>query len=266
MGVLGVVLCEVLELEFADLLGADPEVTRVTVVENDQSARLIEAFEVGGVGKLHRISRVDGFTPNGGSEFEVLVCVLELALHSRKKTLQEGVVEAAREIGSRADALLLGYGLCGNALEHPEALLADAGVPIFIPVDEDHPVDDCVGMVIGGREAYYGEQCKVAGTFFMTPGWTFHWKRIFDKEFGGMSPEMARKLFAGYERSLLLSTPLMSEDEMRRNAADFNELFDCRSELRRGTLKILEDSWLAAKQCVKASTQPDLTASAVAGR
>ena len=34
----------------------------------------------------------------------------------------------------------------------PDELLADAGVPGFIPMDQDHPVDDCVGLIIGGRE------------------------------------------------------------------------------------------------------------------
>jgi hypothetical protein len=64
---------------------------------------------------------------------EVLVNVLELGLHNRKQMLQEGLVEAACEMGARVDALLLGYGLCGNALRNPDELLSDAGVPIFIP-------------------------------------------------------------------------------------------------------------------------------------
>jgi hypothetical protein len=251
MGVLGVILCEVLELEFAHLLGADPEVTRITVVEDDPSARLTEALESNGVRNLYRVSQINDFVPDAGDEFEVLVRVLELALHSRKKNLQTGLVEAAQEMSPHVDALLLGYGLCGNALEKPQELFSDAGVPVFIPTDEDHAVDDCIGMLIGGREAYYGEQCNVAGTFFMTPGWTYHWKRILDREFGGMTLEMAKRLFADYKRSLLLSTSLMPEDEMRRNAAEFNELFDCRSERREGTLKILDDTWKTARSFVK---------------
>ena len=53
-------------------------------------------------------------------------------------------------MGRHVDAIVLGYGLCGNALQKPEELLVDAGVPIFIPMDQDHPVDDCVGLIIGG--------------------------------------------------------------------------------------------------------------------
>jgi hypothetical protein len=137
--------------------------------------------------------------------------------------------------------------LCGNALEKPDELLADAGVPIFIPMDEDHPVDDCVGLVIGGRRNYYEEQCKVAGTFFMIPGWTCHWRRMFEREFGSLSVDMARRLFKNYERSLLIPTPIMTEGTMHQNAIEFNTRFGLREEIRQGTLDILIDSWNSAK-------------------
>jgi hypothetical protein len=68
---------------------------------------------------------------------------------------QEGLAAAGKEMGARVDALLLDYGLCGNALAEPAALLAESGVPAFIPWDEEHPVDDCVGLIIGLRENYY---------------------------------------------------------------------------------------------------------------
>ncbi len=68
-------------------------------------------------------------------------------------------------------------------------------------MDTDHPVDDCVGLLIGGRNTYYGEQCKEPGTFFMLPGWTHHWDRMFEAEFGSMSVDMAKRLFKDYKRS-----------------------------------------------------------------
>jgi len=77
----------------------------------------------------------------------------------------------------------------------PEELLSEAGVPIFIPMDDDHPVDDCIGLLIGGRNCYYGEQRKIAGTSFMIPDWTYHWKRLFDQDFGNMSLDIVKRLF-----------------------------------------------------------------------
>jgi len=248
MGILGILTCEILELEFARLLATDKEVSRITVLEDERSAHLIAALESRKKDNLKRIANLKGFTPAAEFPLEVLVGVLELALHNRKHTLQQGLIEAALAFGPHVDALMLGYGLCGNALEKPEELLSDAGVPVFIPMDEDHPVDDCIGLLIGGRERYYGEQCQVAGTFFMIPGWTYHWQRMFEQEFGNLSPEMAKRLFKDYERSLLISTPIMSLEEMKQNSKAFNELLGLRTEVCQGTLSILQKTWDTAKK------------------
>ncbi len=248
MGILGVLTCEILELEFARLLATDKDVHRITVLEDERSAHLIAALESIKKDNLKRITSLKAFTPAAQTPLEVLVGVLELALHNRKHTLQQGLIEAARAFGPHVDALMLGYGLCGNALEKPEELLSDAGVPIFIPMDEDHPVDDCIGLLIGGRERYYREQCRVAGTFFMIPGWTTHWTRMFEQEFGNLSPEMAKRLFKHYERSLLISTPIMSLEDMKQNSKAFNELFGLRTEVCQGTLSILNKTWERAKK------------------
>jgi hypothetical protein len=257
MSVLGILTCEILELEFVHLLDSDKDVERITVVQDGRSARLIEAFDSIKAENLNLIADLDAFTPAPDGRFEILIQVLELALHSRKKILQEGLIDAAGILSPHVDALLLGYGLCGNALEKPDELLSDAGVPIFIPMDEDHPVDDCVGLLIGGRECYYGEQCKVAGTFFMIPGWTYHWRRMFEHEFGKMTPEILNMMFEHYERSLMVTTPTMSLEQMRRNSAEFNKKFGFRTETRKGTLDILNETWDSAKMFVLSKTDSD---------
>lgn len=175
---------------------------------------------------------------------------MELALHNRKRNLQDGLVKAAKDMGRHVDAIFLGYGLCGNALQKPHELLADAGVPIFIPMDQDHPVDDCVGLIIGGRDCYYREQCRVAGTFFMIPGWTRHWKELFKKEYGKFDVEFTRRIFgmSNYERSLLIPNPALPVKEMRQNIAEFNHLFGFRTELLQGSLDILDKTWESAKE------------------
>jgi hypothetical protein len=254
MAILGVLTCEILELEFAELLAADKEVGRITVLEDERSARLIAALESTDKDKLNRITHLKDFTPDPEIALEVLVGVLELALHIRRHTLQQGLIEAALEFGPRVDALMLGYGLCGNAFEKPGELLSDAGVPVFIPMDMDHPVDDCIGLIIGGRKRYYEEQCRVAGTFFMIPGWTYHWKRMFEQEFGNLSAEMAKRLFKHYERSLLIQTPSMCLAEMRQNIGAFNEMFGFRTDVCEGTHRILLKTWDSVKAYLNPKT------------
>ncbi|MGD9368044.1 MAG: DUF1638 domain-containing protein [Desulfobacteraceae bacterium] len=246
MGLLGILTCEILELEFAYLLGTDPAVSQITVLEDARSARLIEALDSGGFQNVRRIPHIKDFFPEPSEHLEVLVRVLELALHRSKETLQRGLVGAAREMSRHVDALLLGYGLCGSALEDPEELL-DVEVPVFVPIDGDHPVDDCVGLILGGRDRYYAEQCQVPGTFFMTPGWSRHWKRLFGQNFGDVEREAAKRLFAHYERTLLIMTPVMPQDEMKQRAHAFSRLLGLRVQEREGTLDILSQALQTAK-------------------
>jgi hypothetical protein len=251
MGVLGILTCEILELEFAHLLREDPDVVRVTVLQDSKSDRFIKYIEKSNkIKRFEKIHHVKDYNPDPECRFEVLIQVLELALHNRKKVLQQGLLEAAKGVSHTVDALFLGYGLCGNALEDPHGLLAGADVPIFLPCDDGHPVDDCVGLLLGGREQYYAEQCKIAGTFFMTPGWTHHWKRIFDQDYGNLSVDLAKRLFRHYERSLLIATPIMTREEMRQNVEDFNHLFGFRAETMEGTLHLLDETWQIAKDFV----------------
>lgn len=250
MPVLGVITCEILELEFAHLLANDREIADITVLADSYSLGMLNALESRNI-IPRRIPIARQFSANGSGELEVLVRVMELALHNRKRNLQDGLAKAAKEMGRHVNALVLGYGLCGNALEKPHELLAGAGVPIFIPMDQDHPVDDCVGLIIGGREGYYREQCRVAGTFFMIPGWTRHWKELFIKEYGKFDVAFTKRIFSNYERSLLIPNPVLSVEEMRQNIAEFNHLFGFRTELLQGTLDMLSETWKSAKEYLK---------------
>lgn len=150
------------------------------------------------------------------------------------------------------DAILLGYGLCGNALKDHDELLPASVVPVLLPMDGDHPVDDCVGLIIGGRENYYEEQCRVAGTTFINSGFSRHWETMLHK---GRTAEkfglvMMKRLMASYERSLLLPTPVASERELALGIQEFNKIYGLRTEVRLGTLDILEKAWSSAKQLV----------------
>jgi hypothetical protein len=246
MAVLGIIICETLELEFAYLLANDHEIDGITVLENAASGRLIQALESKGIRNMQRIPHIKSFRLETSRNLEVLVRVLELSLHGRRNTLRRAVASAAREMAACADSLLLGYGLCGNAFEDMKELL-NVNMPVFVPMDNGHPVDDCVGLLLGGRDCYYAEQRKVAGTFFMTPGWTSHWRKIFNKDFCGGAPDMLNRIFAGYRRSLLIVTPVMDEDEMKLNTAEFNQKLGLRVEACQGTVELLTRAWQSAK-------------------
>lgn len=246
MAVLGIITCETLELEIAWLLANDPDITGVTVLEDSTSGRLIRALESRRVRNVRCVPHVNSFRPEPSRHPEVLVRVLDLSLHGKRNTLRRAVASAAREMAPRVDSLLLGYGLCGNAFDDLQMLL-DVDVPVFIPMDDDRPVDDCVGLLLGGRDCYHAEQRKVAGTFFMTPGWAWHWRKMFNRDFCGNAPGKVKRIFAGYRRSLLVVTPVMGEDEMKRNVDEFNGMLGFVCEARRGTMELLTRAWQSAK-------------------
>src|SRR5690242_9815360 len=135
MAVLGVLTCEILELEFAHLLTRDPDVAHVAVLDDTFAARFVMALGSAGRHRPKRIPLIRSFSPHSSDALEVLVRVLKIALHNRKKLLQEALLKAAKEMSRYVDGIVLGYGLCGNALERPEELLREVGVPIFIPMD-----------------------------------------------------------------------------------------------------------------------------------
>lgn len=252
MAVMGIITCEILELEFAHMLAMDADLEKVTVLENRRSARLTEALEARSCRHLQRIPHIRSFCADPAARLEAVVRVLEVALHRNKKILQRALKRAAHELAGSVDALLLGYGLCGNALENVTELL-DVGIPVFVPIDHGHPVDDCVGLLIGGRDRYYAEQCRTPGTVFMIPGFTSHLHEIVQGDFEDTDHCGLKRMFKRYERALLVVTPVMPEEEMIMNSKDFNGLLGLHTEVCQGTLEILHDTWLAAKEYLKDS-------------
>lgn len=256
MGVLGVISCQTLELEFAYLMVNDPDVASVTVMKDHYADGIVEGLERYGGVAPRSILYIGEYLPSPSNGLDVLVRVLKIGLHAVIKDLRAGVVGAVKEMGPYVDAILLGYGLCGNAMENPEELFAGTPVPVFLPMDEGHPVDDCVGLIIGGRENYYEEQCKCAGTMFMNSGFARHWESLGENTTGPMGsshPGILKRLLANYQRTLLLPTPVMSEEEMASSVREFNERYGLRSEVRPGTLEILAQTWRAAKESVLAA-------------
>jgi hypothetical protein len=117
-------------------------------------------------------------------------------------------------------------------------------------MDGDHLADDCIGVLLGGRRPYRAELLRAAGTFFVTPGWALHWRRILTEEALGASPSMLRRVFSGYRRMLFVVTPAMEEEEMRLRVGDLNQVLDLSLESRSGSVEMLSRAWKAARDAV----------------
>lgn len=62
----------------------------------------------------------------------------------------------------RLDAVVLGFGLCGGAAEGLRA----GRLPLVIP-----RADDCIALLLGGRERYYTELSARDGIYWLSSGW-----------------------------------------------------------------------------------------------
>lgn len=251
MPTMGLIACQILELELAYLLSRDPDIHEIIVIDDEYGRVLIKELKTQSRHTVIRVAEHGEYFPTDDHRLTVRIKIMEVGLHSVIKKLRKEVLVAAKQMSPYVDALFLGYGLCGNALEDPEELFAAERIetPVFIPMDTDHPVDDCIGLLIGGREKYYEEQCKVAGTMFMTPGFTRYWDTFIRRgnREGKLDWEISRLLFRHYERNLYLTTPVLPLQQMMDNTAEFNKHHGFRNEVRDGTLDMLEENWAAAK-------------------
>ena len=73
MALLGIITCEVLELEFAHLLRNDPEVLAVTILENQYSEKLAEIITRETKIKPQLIASLAEYSPPTASGLEVIV-------------------------------------------------------------------------------------------------------------------------------------------------------------------------------------------------
>ncbi len=58
-------------------------------------------------------------------------------------------------------------------------------------------------------------------------------------------------MFEHYERTLLISNPVMSNEEMREDIREFVEMFGFRVEACQGTMSILQRTWEEARRSLR---------------
>jgi len=98
------------------------------------------------------------------SPHQVDIEFLPKGLHDRggpamREHLQQAI---GRADAQRWDAVLLGYGLCGNGV----AGLASGALPLVIP-----RAHDCIALLMGGRERYQSYFERNSGVYFRSTGW-----------------------------------------------------------------------------------------------
>jgi len=133
---------------------------------------------------------------------------LDVALHRTPKRLTaalQAAIDAVEGNGRDGlEAIVLGYGLCSNAVLGLRA----RRLPLVVP-----RVDDCVALVLGSNEAFAEQARQAVGTYYLSRGWidsrctVFHEHELMVEKYGEeRALSMTRLLLAHYTRLVLVDT------------------------------------------------------------
>ena len=192
------------------------------------------------------------------SAHEVIVSDLSASLHVDPLPLRDRIQEEVDRIEAAdpdADAILLGYGLCGGAT----AGLIARTRPLVLP-----RAHDCATIFLGSRERYEQEHAATPGTYWFTEdnvkrgdalkGWMLgdsgrsdnvnatyqEYVEKYGQENADYLMEALGEWQSHYERGAFLETGLAEDDAAQRRAREESELRGWRFESVLSDLTLIE--------------------------
>jgi hypothetical protein len=160
------------------------------------------------------------FLPDG-----VEVEVFEISQHTNPKLLKSALQTAIDNADSKHDVILLGYGLCSNAVVGLKTQHARLVIP---------KIHDCIGIFLGSHRAYL-EEMAIEPTFFLTQGYINGYRRDqsgplsefarVERRFGTEKAEkIVGTMMRAYKRLVYIRTPgsleIASDRSYAREMAD----------------------------------------------
>jgi hypothetical protein len=171
--------------------------------------------------------------------------VLDFGLHVNPEALRCALQEAVNASAAVAETILLGYGLCSQAVVGLRA----NGCTLVVP-----KVDDCIAIFLGSAEAYKAQNRTEPGTYYLTKGWIEAGDSPFD-EYDDLvenyGEEKARwlmdQILKNYTRLALIDTGQYELERYRDYSRRMAERFGLRYEEIPGSdiliKKILHGPW-----------------------
>jgi hypothetical protein len=154
--------------------------------------------------------------------------VLDFGLHVNPEVLRCALQEAINASATSAETILLGYGLCSQAVVGLRA----NGCTLVVP-----KVDDCIAIFLGSAAAYKAQLRTEPGTYYLTKGWIEAGDSPFD-EYDGLveryGEEKARRIMdqilKNYTRLALINTGQYELDRYRDYSRRVAERFELHYE------------------------------------
>lgn len=163
--------------------------------------------------------------------------VLDFGLHVFPDKLRE-TLQAEIDSTPGSGDILLGYGLCSNALLG----ISSAAHRLVVP-----RVDDCIALFLGSRAEHLRQLSDQPGTYFLTKGWVeaadlpyYEYQRMVEKYGEERARRVSRIMLANYTRVLLIDTGNYRMEEYRDFARQMADLFEMGFEEVQGSNRMLQ--------------------------
>jgi hypothetical protein len=164
--------------------------------------------------------------------------IFDFGLHVNPARLRTTLQEAINSENGKYETILLGYGLCSQALVGIRASACRLVAP---------RVDDCIALFLGSRRAYAKQFKQQPGTYYLTRGWIEvgdtpfteieHNTRRYGKE---RAEHIYQVMMGNYQRLALINTGIHALDKYRDYARHTAEKFNLKYEEIEGSNRLLK--------------------------
>ncbi len=154
--------------------------------------------------------------------------VFDFGLHVNPDRLRRSLQEAIDAIGDQYDTIILGYGLCSQAVIGIKSTYSTLVVP---------RVDDCITIFLGSRSEYQNQSRAEPGTYYLTKGWIevgdspfSEYDRMVQRDGRARAERIIKIMLANYKRLALINTGQYELEHYREYSQRMAERFGLRYE------------------------------------
>jgi hypothetical protein len=170
---------------------------------------------------------------------------LEFGLHVTPADLHAALQAQIDATSPEIDTILFGYGMCSQGTVGLES----RSFRLVIP-----RVDDCIGLILGSREAFLRQHQQVPGTFYLSKGWIecgddpyTEYQKLLPRYGHEKAYRLEKQVIKNYTRLALIYMGDGPEEKHRCYAREEAEFFDLAYEEIRGSdallRKLLGGDW-----------------------
>jgi hypothetical protein len=164
--------------------------------------------------------------------------MLEYGLHNVPESLHSRLQDAIDATGPEYGTILLGYGLCANAILG----LNSRNFRLVIP-----RADDCITLFLGSRQEYLRQLSLAPGTFFLTKGWIEYGEDPYteccalrEKYGHEKALKITKRYIQNYTRLALINSGSYNSEAYRKYARMVADYFNLAYEEIPGSNELLE--------------------------